>query len=205
MILTALSVVSIALLALVVARPHIATGSHGGRAIAFLALLALPVIVSAMGFERHVEHSKTTAFCTSCHVMEPYGKSLLIDDAVHIPAGHYQNGRVPRDNACFTCHTTYTMYGDFNAKLRGLRHVYVQYLGAIPKKISLYSPYDNRECLHCHDGARSFEEATTHHGEPGRLAKIKANQLSCVAADCHGAVHDVAKLDQSTFWKEPVR
>ncbi len=205
MILTTLLIVSIALLVLVIVRPAIATGTHGGRLLAFLALLALPVIVSAMGFESHVEKSKTTAFCTSCHVMQDYGKSLLIDDAVHIPAGHYQNGRVPHDNACFTCHTTYTMYGDFNAKLRGLRHVYVQYLGTIPKKISLYSPYDNRECLHCHEGARSFEEATTHHGSPGRLEEIRHNKLSCVSAECHGAVHDVAKLDQATFWKEPVR
>src|ERR1051325_11060734 len=113
-----------------------------------------------------VEKSKQTEFCLSCHVMEPYGRSLHVDERGHIPAVHYQNHLVPADRACFTCHTTYTLFGDYNAKLHGLRHVYVQYLGTIPKEIKLYEPYNNRECLHCHLGARSFEEGAMHNVDP---------------------------------------
>ena len=47
---------------------------------------------------------------------------------------HYQNNRIPRDKACFTCHTDYTLFGDAKAKLRGLRHVYVNYLGRSPRR-----------------------------------------------------------------------
>jgi nitrate/TMAO reductase-like tetraheme cytochrome c subunit len=167
--------------------------------MAFLALAFVPALAVLSGFSQHVENSKTTRFCLSCHVMEDYGKSLHIDDPLHIPASHFQAARVDREHACFTCHTTYTMYGDINAKLGGLRHVYIQYLGHIPAKIKLRTPYSNRECLHCHDGARSFEEATTHR-QDGNLALIKKNELSCIKSGCHDKIHDIEGLKNATFW-----
>jgi hypothetical protein len=181
------------------------TNSAGGRIFAFAALLILPVLAGTAGLSQHVEKSKETEFCLSCHVMESYGKSLHIDDRGHIPAVHYQNHLVPADRACFTCHTTYTMFGDYTAKLHGLRHVYVQYLGTIPKQIKLYSPYNNRECLHCHLGARSFEEGAVHNVDPATLPAVKANKLSCVSSGCHETVHDVANLDKMTFWPVAVK
>jgi hypothetical protein len=38
--------------------------------------------------------------------------------------------------------------------------VYVYYFSTppAPGNIKLYQPFNNRECLHCHLGARSFEE-----------------------------------------------
>jgi hypothetical protein len=51
---------------------------------------------------------------------------------------HNQNNMVPRDQACYTFHTDYTMYADLNARLRGLKHVYMQYLGRAPQQIKLY-------------------------------------------------------------------
>ncbi len=154
-----------------------------------------------MGTSAQVEHSKSTKFCLSCHVMEPYGKSLHVDNSEYIPASHYENNRVPRSQACFTCHRNYTIFGDTKAKLRGLKHVYVYYLGTVPKKIELYSPYSNRECLHCHAGARSFEEGATHNEEPDRLKLIRSNKLSCMSSGCHGIVHAVESLDHVDFWK----
>ena len=83
-----------------------------------------------------------------------------MDDKSYIPAAHFQNNFVPRDHACFTCHTDYTMFGDYKAKWRGVHHVWVQYFGKIPKPedIKLYTPYNNRECLHCHAGARPMRK-----------------------------------------------
>jgi cytochrome c-type protein NapC len=117
---------------------------------------------------------------------------------------HFQNNRVPRDEACYTCHTDYAMFGGVRAKIRGLRHVYVQYLGTIPKPedIKLYQPYNNRECLHCHEGARSFVDASAHKRTPEMLSQIKSNQLSCTGSKCHDTVHDVDTLADSKFWKE---
>ena len=95
------------------------------------------------------------------------------------------------------------MYGDVSAKMRGLRHVYVQYLGDRPEpaKIKLYTPYNNRECLHCHLGARSFEEASPHQRNPGQLDAIKSNAMSCMNGKCHEFTHDVESLKDATMWE----
>ena len=118
---------------------------------------------------------------------------------------HFQNNLVPRERVCYTCHTDYTMYGDLSAKLRGLQHVYVHYLGTPPDPVKLYSPYNNRECLHCHLGARSFEEGATHTQDPDPLPRVKANQLSCRSSGCHNVAHDVKNLKEAKLWKEEVR
>ncbi len=68
--------------------------------------------------------------------------------------------------------------------------------------IHLYHPYNNRECLHCHAGARSFEEAAAHNADPKTLPAIKSNTLSCLSSGCHEVVHNVAQLGGVQFWKE---
>jgi len=49
--------------------------------------------------------------------------------------------------------------------------VYIYYLGTppAPQNIKLYQPFNNRECLHCHLGARSFEEGVVHTADPATL------------------------------------
>ena len=191
---------TITLATLVAARPSLAA-THGGKILAFIALFVLPVLASVMTASYHLEHSKQTKFCLSCHIMEPYGRSLYVDDPGHVPAAHFQNARIPRDEACFTCHTTYTMYGDMHAKLQGLRHVYVNYFGTppAPEKLKLYDPYNNRECLHCHSGARSFEENQVH---GSLMAEIISNRFSCISSGCHDTVHDVGGLGRVKYWRD---
>jgi len=157
-----------------------------------------------MGLSSEMDRSKTTAFCLSCHTMESYGKSLDIDDPGHIPAAHFQNHRVPPDEACYTCHTDYALFGTAKVKLNGLRHVYVYYLGTppAPQDIKLYEPYNNRECLHCHEGARSFEEGAVHTADPATVPAVKSNKLSCLSSGCHEVVHDIAHLKDAKFWKD---
>jgi cytochrome c-type protein NapC len=193
--LAAIVLVAIALIALVALRPSL-TAARGGRILAFIAFLVLPLLVTALGVSAHVEQSKSTEFCLSCHVMEPYGRSLHVDDPGFVPASHFQNNRVPREKACFTCHTDYTLFGDYEAKLRGLRHVSVYYLGEIPETIELYAPYNNRECLHCHAGARSFEESELHREI---RAELGSNEVSCL--ECHDMVHEVAELSGKPLWQ----
>ena len=203
-ILIAVILFSIALIALLVSRPSI-TATRAGKILAFVALLVFPALAGGMGVNQHIERSKSTNFCLSCHVMEDYGKSLHVDDRSFIPATHFQYNLVPRDKACYTCHTDYTMYGDINSKLRGLKHVYAYYIGKPSQPIKLYQPYNNRECLHCHLGARSFEESEAHTKEPQRLSQIKANQISCSTSECHNIIHNVNQLKDATFWKEPAQ
>ncbi len=190
-----ITLTAIVLIAVIIVRPTI-TEVKGGKVLAFLAFFTLPIITIAIGTSAHLEKSKSTDFCLSCHVMEPYGESLYIDGDGYLPANHFQNKRIPAESACFTCHTTYTMYGDLQAKLRGLKHVVVNYLGKIPEKIELYDPYENRECLHCHDGARSFEEHPVH---SSMLTQFKDEELSCL--ECHVLTHSVAELEGLKLWQ----
>jgi nitrate/TMAO reductase-like tetraheme cytochrome c subunit len=191
------------LLALVVSYHVGMTRATSGKMLAFVALFMLPAIAVRQGFAAHMEQAKTTKFCLSCHIMDPYGQSLLIDDPSFVPATHYQNHLVSTDQTCFTCHTTYTMFGDYQAKFRGLRHLYIQYLGTRPKPedIKLYVPFNNRECLHCHAGMRKYEEATQHRRTPQMLGQMRTNQLSCTASDCHEFIHDVGHLSDYKLLK----
>jgi hypothetical protein len=198
-IMYAFITVAVLMLVILAVKPAM-TADAGGKIFAFVAILLVPVGVGFLGLHQHVERSKSTAFCVSCHPMKAYERSLHIDDVDHVAAKHWQYGRVPRETACFSCHTTYTMYGDYKAKLHGLQHVWVQYLGKVPDKIKLYSPYHNRECLHCHQGGRSFIEAVTHKSEPGRMQAILENKTSCLTSGCHGTVHTVDKLDGLSMW-----
>ena len=77
-------------------------------------------------------------------------------------------------------------------------------LGTIPKpeEIKLYQPYNNRECLHCHLGARRFEEGSGHHKTPDLLQSVKSGQKSCLSSGCHDITHDVGSLKDAAFWKE---
>jgi len=133
--------------------------------------------------------------------MEAYGKSLLFDDLTHIPAAHFQNHLVPPDEACYSCHTEYAMFGGLKVKLYGLKHLAIYYFGTppAPENIKLYDPYNNRECLHCHLGARSFEEGAVHNADPATLPAIKSNQLSCLS--CHELTHDLAHMKDAKLWK----
>jgi nitrate/TMAO reductase-like tetraheme cytochrome c subunit len=179
---------------LIVVRPSLATGA-GGTALSLIAFAVLPAVATTFGTNAHIEASKSTEFCLSCHAMEPYGESLLLDDPAHVPAAHFQNGRVPRDHACYSCHTTYTLYGDAQAKWKGLRHLYVNYVAGVPEKIELYEPFKNRECLHCHDGARSFEENEFH---VEFRQQLTTNETSCL--ECHDLAHEVQQLGELERW-----
>jgi cytochrome c-type protein NapC len=193
---------TIILIAVIVFRPGI-TSTRGGKMVAFLVLFALPVLCAGMGGSVELQRAKSTEFCLSCHIMEPYGKSLLVDDPMHLAAAHFQNHRVSPGEACYTCHTNYAMFGGVKAKLGGLKHIYVYYLKTppAPEDIRLYEPYHNRECLHCHAGARSFEEGAVHTADPDLLPALRANKTSCVSSGCHDVVHDIRDLKDAKFWK----
>jgi cytochrome c-type protein NapC len=196
-VVSAVLAITLAIAGAVVARPAI-TAARGGKILAFLGLFIFPVFAGVLGLENHIERSKQTQFCLSCHIMEPYGRSLKVDDKSYIPAVHFQNNLVPRDQACYTCHTDYTLYtGGIKAKIRGLQHIYAQYIGTPHQPIQLYRPFNNRECLHCHVGARSFEEGTTHSAV---MDEIRSDQLSCVSSGCHDVVHNVAELNKVKYW-----
>ena len=147
----------------------------------------------------HVQRSEQTRFCISCHVMIPYGQSLYVDDPKHIPAQHFQNHRVPADMACYACHADYSIYGPLNDKVQGLKRIYMQYVSTPPNPEAITIPggFKNGQCLHCHLGARGFEENAVH---AAMMDSLKSNQMSCLTSGCHDTAHDVANLNHQKFW-----
>lgn len=158
----------------------------GGVVFASVTVVALPLLLLFMGASQHIEHTKETVFCLGCHAMYPYGQSLLEEEQGVLAAAHYQDGLVPPEHACFSCHTEYTLFGGLRAKTKGLQHMWYAYVAGVPDPIALYDPYSNRECLYCHGSARSFRTQPAHEGSIPQMAD---NELSCLL--CHGPAHGV--------------
>jgi cytochrome c-type protein NapC len=190
---------SVVLAAIFLIRPSL-TRAAGWKIVAFIGLCVLPALCIVGGMNAHVQRSEQTRFCVSCHVMIPYGQSLYVDDASHIPAQHFQNHRVPVDMACYSCHADYSIYGPLKDKLQGLKRIYIQYVSTAPDPASIRIPggFQNAQCLHCHLGARNFEENAVH---AAMLDSLKSNQTSCLTSGCHDTAHDVANLSHQKFWK----
>jgi cytochrome c-type protein NapC len=190
-------VLSVVLASIFLIRPSVTTGA-AWKVLAFIGLCVLPALCIVGGMNTHMQRSEQTQFCISCHVMVPYGKSLYVDDPTHIPAQHFQNHRVPADMACHACHADYTIYGPMKDKLAGITRIYMQYVSAPPNPITIPGGFKNGQCLHCHLGARSFEENQVH---AAIMDSLKSNQISCLTSGCHDTAHDVANLSHEKFWK----
>jgi cytochrome c-type protein NapC len=190
-------VVLCAMLALIfLIRPSL-TRSTGWKIVAFIGLCVLPGLCIVGGMDVHIQRSEQTRFCISCHAMAPYGRSLYVDDPKYIPAQHFQNHRVPANQACYSCHADYTIYGPLADKLRGVKRIYMQYVSTPPNPIQIPGGYNNRQCLHCHSGARDFEEDVVH---SALMDSLKSNQMSCLTGGCHDTVHNVDSLSHEKFW-----
>jgi len=190
-------VASVVLAFIFLIRPGV-TRSAGGKIVAFIGLCVLPALCIVGGMNLHMQRSEQTKFCTSCHVMVPYGQSLYVDDSKYIPAQHFQNHRVPADMACYSCHTDYTIYGPLKDKMKGLKRIYFQYVGTPPNPITIPGGFKNAQCLHCHAGARSFEEDPVH---SAMMSSLTSNQLSCVSSGCHDTVHNPSQVDHLKMWR----
>jgi len=172
------------------------TGQTVGRIVLLVGLVALPLLLSAGNISYGVHQSSTTGFCLSCHEMQRHGRSLFADNRQALAAVHYQNRFVDRETVCYSCHKDYAMFGDVKAKLNGLRHVWAHYIAGIPKKIELYKPFPNSNCLHCHDDSRRFVEGLAHRPI---MEALYAGRTSCLS--CHRIAHDMAKVDADQLWQ----
>jgi len=192
-------VLSIVLAAVFLIRPSV-THAVGWKIVAFIGLCVLPALCIVGGMNTHIQRSEQTRFCISCHVMVPYGQSLYVDDPSHIPAQHFQNHRVPVDMACYSCHADYGIYGPLKDKLQGLKRIYLQYVSTPPDpaSIRIAGGFKNAQCLHCHLGARSFEENAVH---AALLDSLKTEQTSCLTSGCHDTAHDIANLSHLKLWR----
>lgn len=173
-------------------------GARWGRITLLVGVVVLPLgaTASALVFGTHA--SSRTSFCLSCHEMSEHGMSLFADSPRSLAAVHYQNRLIDRDQTCYACHTDYGLFGGMKAKVNGLKHVWVHYVGVIPKRedIKLYQKYPNYNCLHCHDDARRFLAVPVH---GSMMADMRAEKTSCLT--CHNVAHDFAKVKAGELWQ----
>jgi cytochrome c-type protein NapC len=197
-VLITLVVLTIVLAGVFLVRPSITAGATG-KILAFIGLCVLPALCIGTGMSFHMRRSQQTAYCISCHSMESHGQSLYVLDQNYIPAQHFQNHLVPPNEACYTCHTDYTMYGPLKDKLKGLRYVYMEYVSTPPKTIHLDGKYSNLQCLHCHAGTRDFE-ANLNLMAP--MSSLETNQISCISSGCHATIHNASEVAHLKMWTE---
>jgi cytochrome c-type protein NapC len=189
-------VLSIVIAFIFLIRPSVTFGA-GWKIVAFIGLCVLPAMCIVGGMNLQMQRSEETRFCISCHVMENYGKSLYVDDPKYIPAQHFQNHRVPPNAACYACHADYSIYGPLKDKLRGMTRIYMQYVSTPPKTITIPGGFSNLQCLHCHEGARSFVENPVH---SAMMSTLESNQLSCISSGCHDTVHNASEVGHLKMW-----
>lgn len=155
------------------------------QALLFMGIIALPVLLAGLTGAVAFERSKTVQFCSSCHIMEPFVKGVEHSKSDLLSAKHFQRHWI-NHNSCYTCHTDYDFLGPMTAKIRGLRHLYANALGAdeAPK---LYKPFPNGNCLQCHGKTFKYLEHPVH---VPMIEQLRNNEVSCI--DCHGPVHPPA-------------
>ncbi len=174
--------------------------SREWKYLAFLAFAVFPVLYAFGVMKQDMNSMKQVDFCGSCHVMTPYVASLTFDDDEPLSSVHFRNNYVPQETACYSCHTSYAMFGGVKAKAQGLRHVWVYLTDSEKDSIALYEPYDNDNCLHCHGSSERFQKNKKHLKEENFLEKVRSVKKSCLAAGCHDLAHYSESEESEEEW-----
>ena len=150
-----------------------------------------PVAAYGFGSMLLLEESKDVSFCGSCHVMKPIVASLEKDDG-SLASLHYVSGRVPHDQACYTCHSGYGIWGGIGAKKAGVLHMLHTVTGDYDLPLKLNGRFDINSCLTCHAEAERFRAVEAHLPLDIQQALI-SGEMSC-AGLCHPPAHPASAL-----------
>ena len=153
----------------------------------------LPLVTAGTGNVAGYQATKTRTFCSSCHVMTPYGDDSCRSEQPRARRAPRRNEAFGAEN-CYTCHADYGMFGTITTKIGGLRHVYeytfnFHYLSleeALPK-IHIRKPFPNSTCIRCHSTLNPMWSKIGDHAST--LSEVRAGTLSCASAGCHGPAH----------------
>lgn len=159
----------------------------------FLGLGVLPLLTSVSGTAAGFESTKQRGFCSSCHVMEPWTQDAANPLSTSLAAAHSRNA-LTGEQSCYACHANYSMFGAALTKLNGMKHVwhYLTHHKDTPVKefvagVSLYSPYPNQNCTHCHSMQAPRWRRQTDHA--ALLTRLQEGKVSCASEGCHGSPH----------------
>jgi len=150
---------------------------------AFASLIVLPALAVFIANYHTFEGVHEVSGCASCHVMRPMVTDMKDPNSGTLAARHYKNRWIATDQ-CYHCHSDYGLSGNLEAKMTGFRHLARYTTNTYQEPIRGRVRFDNKNCLHCHEGTRKFEAVKSHHTAHDRLA---SNQMICL--NCHGASH----------------
>lgn len=168
------------------------------KVILLLGIGVLPIATATTGNVAGYEATKATSFCSSCHVMTPYGDDARDLASTSLAARHSRNDAFGHES-CYTCHADYGMFGTIATKLGGLRHVYEYtfHYHSMPvdefvATIELRAPFPSATCMRCHSTyGPTWNEVGDH---ASALAALRAGTVSCASEGCHGPAHPFSKL-----------
>jgi cytochrome c-type protein NapC len=177
-----------------IARPALTTAT---KVLLLLGIGVLPVATAANGNVAGYHATKTRTFCSSCHVMTPFGDDSSNPTSTSLAARHGRNEAFGDEN-CYTCHADYGMFGTITTKIGGMRHVYEYTLNfhqltldeALPQ-IHLRSPFPNATCMRCHSTATPGWKRVGDH--ESLIDRLRAGSVSCASDGCHGPAHPFAQ------------
>jgi len=149
--------------------------------------VVFPAVSTMFGTLLVFERAERVEFCGSCHkAMQAYVDDMEDPRSESLAAIHYRNRYVPR-NQCYTCHTSFGLFGTVQAKIAGVIDVHKYYTGSFRKQIQMREPYRNDDCLKCHAGAVKW---SANHAKVRE--SILAGAEKCLG--CHGAAHPAHAL-----------
>jgi cytochrome c nitrite reductase small subunit len=156
-----------------------------------LAAVVVPLVSTGFGTVLMFEKAEKVEFCESCHLtMQSFVDDMHNPNSISLAALHYKNRYIP-DNQCYTCHTSYGIFGTVEAKASGMVDVYKYYTRTFHLPVAMRSPYPNHDCLKCHADSAKWRDAAggVHTAIQDQLF---SDQLKCL--DCHGSDHPAHTL-----------
>src|SRR6201987_2023508 len=139
--------------------------------------LALPLLITGVGTILVFQRAERVEFCASCHLtMKPFVDDLKNPTSNSLAALHFRNRYIP-DDQCYSCHTSYGLFGTVEAKKEGLNDVYKYYTRTFHLPIKLRHPYPNTDCLKCHAGSAKW--IASHEDYKDALFSGEASCMQC--------------------------
>lgn len=185
---------AVILIGFLVKRPALVASS---KLALLLGLGVFPILSAATANVQGFEATQSRRFCGSCHVMEPHAHDSEDPTSNTLASIHSRNESFGGDN-CYTCHKDYGMYGFVMTKIGGMRHVYLyltEYhsmpLEESNQSIRILKPLPNGNCMHCHTTRAPRWASIPDHASSLQL--VRADQISCASAGCHGFAHPMTK------------
>ncbi len=141
--------------------------------------VASPLLITSVGTILVFERAERVEFCASCHLtMKSFVDDMKDPKSNSLAALHFRNRYIP-DNQCYSCHTSYGLFGTVEAKKEGLTDTYRYYTRTFHLPIKMRHPYPNHDCLKCHAGSAKW--LASHEDYKDALFSGEATCMQCHA------------------------